>query len=101
MCMLCGALGVGRHWAERDRDAPALRQERRVRMRLLNLILRGQGMEARLSGRGYLVGPIGRPAVEAGNLGSLWSEVERLRGQPCDPLDPALLAALDEPGLSR
>lgn len=98
MCMLCGALGVGRHWAEKDRDAPALRQERRLRIRLLNRLLRHYGMEARLSSRGYLVGPKGRPSVEAGNLGGLWMEVERMRGRPCDPLDPALLAALDEPG---
>lgn len=97
MCMLCGALGVGRHWAEKERDAPALRQERRVRIRLLNRLLRHYGMEARLSGRGYLMGPAGRPAVEAGNLGALWLVVERLRGRPADPLDPALLAALDEP----
>ena len=95
--MLCGALGVGRHWAEKDRDAPARRRERRVRIRLLNRLLGHYGMEARLSARGYLVGPVGRPAVEAGNLGRLWIEVERLRGCQCDPLDPSLLAALDGP----
>lgn len=98
MCMLCGALGVGGHWAEKGRDVPALREERRTRMRLLNLVLGQHGLEARLSGRSYLLGPVGRPAVEAGNLGALWVEAERLCGRPCDPLDPALLAALDAPG---
>lgn len=98
MCMLCGALGVGRHWAEKDRDVPALRQERNVRMRLLNRVLQHYGMEARLSGRGYLVGPAGRLAVEAGNLSGLWMEIERMRGQPSDPLGPGLVAALNEQG---
>lgn len=98
MCMLCGALGVGRHWAEKGRDDPARRQERRLRIRLLDRLLRHYGLAAQLGGRGYLVGPAGRPAAEAGNLGGLWLEAERLRGRPLDPLDPALLAALDEAG---
>jgi hypothetical protein len=35
----------------------------------------------------------GRSVVVA-DLGSLWSEAERLAGRPLDPLDPDLVAAL-------
>jgi hypothetical protein len=29
------------------------------------------------------------------NFGALWPEAERLSGRPCDPLDPAVIAALE------
>jgi hypothetical protein len=94
MCMLCGALGVGRHWAEKDRDAPALRRERRVRIRLLNRVLGHYGMAAKLWGSGYMLGRSGGASQRADNLGGVWLEAERASGRRCDPLDPALVAAL-------
>ena len=94
MCMLCGALGMGRHWAEKGRDDPARRQERRLRIRLLNRILAHHGAEASLWGRGYLLRRDG-VAHRAENLGDLWIQVERAGGGRCDPLDPSLIAALD------
>jgi hypothetical protein len=30
------------------------------------------------------------------HLGHLWANAEKLLGRPCDPLDPALLARLEE-----
>ena len=94
MCMLCGALGVGRHWAEKDRDAPARRRERRIRIRMLNRVLRHYGMDAKLWGGGYMLSRKGGPSQRAENLGDLWLQAERASGRRCDPLDPDLLAAL-------
>ncbi len=96
--MLCGALGAGRHWAERDRDDPDRRRERRVRIRLLNRVLAFHGVDAKLWGRGYLLQRPGGTDERAETLGAVWSVVERMTGGRCDPLDPALLAALRELG---
>ena len=95
MCMLCGALGMGHHWAEKERDAPALRRERRVRIRLLNRILGHYGANAKLWGRGYMLGRVAGTSERADNLGAVWPTVERMGGHRCDPLDPALIAALE------
>lgn len=95
MCMLCGALGVGPHWAEKGRDAPALRRERRVRIRLLNRVLGHYGIDAKLWGGGYMVSRTAGTSERADNLGALWPVVERASGRSCDPLDPTLIAALD------
>lgn len=94
MCMLCGALSMGRHWAEKDRDAPLRRRERRVRIRLLNRVLGHYGMNAKLWDRGYMLGLSAGPSIRAETLGNLWLEVERVSGRRCDPLDPVLIASL-------
>jgi hypothetical protein len=94
MCVLCGALGGDRHWAEKGRDTPARWRERRVRIRLLNRVLGHSGGAARIRGRGYMLEAAGREPVRVENLGALWAEVERATGRRCDPLDPALLAGL-------
>lgn len=97
MCMLCGALGMGHHWAEKDRNAPGLRRERRVRIRLLKRVLRHYGMDAALWAGGYRLQPISGPCERADHLGAVWPVVERASGRRCDPLDSALIAALGGP----
>ena len=91
---------MGRHWAEKGRDAPSRRGERRVRIRLLNRVLQYYGMNAKLWGSGYMLGRNSGQSVRAENLGGLWREVEQLSGRRCDPLDPALIAALGGKGAS-
>ena len=94
MCMLCGALGIEQHWAEKDRDAPGRKRERRVRIRLLNRVLRHYGMDVKLWGRAYMLNRRGGTSQRADNLGALWLGVEQASGRRCDPLDPAFLSEL-------
>ena len=88
MCGLCGTLGDGTHWADgvvRPGEPPASavpwlrRQARRQRMALSNAVLRHYGL--RLS--------------DWQGLADLWPKAERMAGAPLDPLDPALLDALE------
>lgn len=96
MCILCGALGFERYWAEKGRDAPLQRRERRIRIRLLNRVLCHYGVEAKLwGGGGYVVGKGTGPTQLVDNLSSLWVEVERASGKRCDPLDAALIQSLN------
>jgi hypothetical protein len=90
MCALCGVL-LTSHWAERDSG----RRERVFRVRLLNRVLAHFGLElGDWSGRVYLLRDRKGKTAVVDDLGSLWAAAERLAGRPLDPLDPALLAAL-------
>src|SRR5262245_33075219 len=103
MCGLCGMLagaerGVGRDASlfEAEASTPQ-RQERHKRVRLLNQVLRHYRVTLTdfAGSRFMLRGPTGRSELVA-SIWSLWPAVERLSGKPCDPLDRALLATLDE-----
>ena len=76
--------------------APTRRQERQQRIALATRILRHYGLRlADFEGRSYLLrGATGRQEVVP-HLVGLWAAAERLAGRPCDPLDPALMAALE------
>jgi hypothetical protein len=90
MCVLCGVL-LDEHWAEQDGG----RRARVFRGRLLNRVLRFYGLRLDdWSGRVWILRDAkGRTAV-VDNLGSVWTEAEKLAGRRLDPLDPALVAAL-------
>jgi hypothetical protein len=90
MCVLCNVLG-SEHWAEQQGG----RRERVLRVRLVNRVLAFYGLRLDdWSGRVWVLRDAkGRTAVVA-DLGSLWSEAERLAGRKLDPLDPELVAAL-------
>ena len=105
MCGLCGILGDGTHWADglvRPGEPPAsavpwLRREaRRRRVALGNAVLRHYGLSLTdWQGAGFVLrGRTGGAAMVAG-LGDLWPKAERLCGKAIDPLDAALLDALD------
>ena len=107
MCGLCGVLGAEDHWSDAaarpepfsrraGAPAPTRRQERQQRIALANRILRHYGLRlADFEGRSYLLrGATGRQEVVP-HLVGLWAAAERLAGRPCDPLDPALMAALE------
>lgn len=105
MCGLCGVLGGEAHWADgvAGPGAPAAsavpwlrRQARRRRVDLGNRVLRHHGLAlADWQGTGYVLrGRTGGTEMVAG-LADLWPKAERLCGRPVDPLDPALLDALD------
>jgi hypothetical protein len=98
MCALCGAFGVTEHWtdaagAQAGGTTPAA--ERRARAEAANRVLGLYGLRlAEWGGRFTLTSRTGRTAIVE-HFGALWPEAERLAGRPCDPLDAAVIAALE------
>lgn len=91
MCSLCGVLGQP-HWAE----AGSTRRARIERVRLVNRVLEHFGLALHdWSGSVYVVRDRKGRAEVVSDLGTLWAAAERLAGRPLDPLDPALVEALD------
>jgi hypothetical protein len=90
MCGLCGVL-LSDHWAEQDGG----RRGRALRVALLNRVLDHFGLRLDdWSGSVYVLRDRKGASAVVADLGSLWSEAERLAGRKLDPLDPELLAAL-------
>ena len=111
MCSLCGILGGRGHWTESGSSPEVFAgraevhtagRERQHRTRILNLVLVHYGLSVSdwTAGKSVLRSATGRTAL-ADNVGELWPAAERLTGCALDPLDPALLAALEPPGASR
>ncbi len=102
VCTLCGALLSEGTWAERDRpgaagDGRRLRQRARLRRAaVLNHVLVHVGLRLDdWQGAAYVLRDRkGRQAVVA-DLAGLWAAAEAMLGRPLDPLDPALVAALE------
>jgi hypothetical protein len=103
MCGLCGVLNHADHWTSgpaRAADAGvAVRPEadRHLQAFVANEVLSLFGLKLNSwGGRFILKNRTGKTAV-VDNLGVLWVEAERLTGRPCDPLDAAVLSALEAP----
>ena len=97
MCGLCGMLGVA-HWADAPgAGTPTPRQARLRRAALLNDVLSLYRVRVDdWHGTAMAVyGPTGRTEL-ASTLSDLWPKAESVAGRPLDPLDPGLLAHLDE-----
>jgi hypothetical protein len=97
MCSLCGAFAGSDHWSDAA-SAPVdstRGRARQLRTRAANRVLGHYGLKlVETAGGGYLLqGRTGQTALVA-HLGALWPAAERLAKRPCDPLDPALIAAL-------
>jgi hypothetical protein len=86
-------LGGAGHWTEQGASDPAA-------------VIRRADMVARIlapydvacapaAGQLVLTGPSGRTRAVR-HLGELWPVAERLAGRPIDPLDPDLLALLED-----
>lgn len=105
MCSLCGILGCDDHWSSavrrpgvysRNDDRLSRRREAARRLAIANKVLHTRRMKVEdFHGTSYVLrGATGATTVfEA--LAHLWPEAEALSGRPFDPLDPALLAALE------
>jgi len=92
MCGLCGVFGVAEHWTD---GSPGSRAEGQHRVAVGNRFLGLYGMRlAEWSGRFTVTSLTGGSAV-VDHFGSLWPAVERLAGRPCDPLDPGVIAAVE------
>jgi hypothetical protein len=96
MCGLCGILGGGEHWTDRPGERAARRRERLERVRLVNAVLRHYGLKLEdWQGSSFLLtSRTGRMEIVDG-LGALWPVATQLAGRRLDPLDPALVAALE------
>jgi hypothetical protein len=106
MCSLCGVLGAEDHWTDASarpetfgggRIQRTRRQERLERIALANRILRHYRLTlADFQGQSYVLrSATGRQELVP-NLVGMWSAAEKLAGRPCDPLDPDLIAALED-----
>jgi hypothetical protein len=101
MCGLCGVFGAEGHWTDAARPASRSgggprRQERLRRVGLANQVLKHYGLTlADWDGTCFVLrSRTGRSAIVQ-HLAAVWPEAERMAGRRCDPLDPALIAALE------
>ncbi len=101
MCGLCGILGGGEHWADRTPGAAerglTRRRERLDRVRLVNKVLRHYALHLDdWQGSSFLLrSRTGRTEI-VDNLAALWPAAARMAGRRLDPLDPALIAELED-----
>jgi len=105
MCGLCGILGSDTHWSD-SASSPALsaarqgsltrRQERLQRAALATQVLSHYGLTLRdWQGSSYMLSSRTGRAEVVDHLGTLWPLAEAMAKRSCDPLDPALLEALE------
>lgn len=93
MCGLCGVFGVAEHWTDGSANS---RAEGQHRIAVANDFVGLYGLKlAEWSGRFTLTGQTGGAAV-VDHFGGLWQAAERLAGRHCDPLDPGLIAAVED-----
>lgn len=108
MCSLCGVLGGNEHWADavarpgvftRNTDRLARRRERATRVRIAAAALAPFGITiSDWQGASFLLATRTGKTEIIDDLGHLWPTAERLAGRPCDPLDPAVIAAMERSG---
>ncbi len=106
MCGFCAMFSNGPHWTEAGTDsgragADASPRERHLdrayRMKLINRILGFYGCTAEdWAGSQYIVrNKSGGAGEVVANLPQVWQAVENMLHRPADPLDAALVAALE------
>ncbi len=104
MCGLCGVLGGEVHWTDASGRPQTFgarqqtrRQERFQRIALANRILGHYRLKlGDFQGQSYVLrAATGRQEIVPDLLG-MWAAAEKLAGRRCDPLDPRLIAALEE-----
>ena len=102
MCGLCGVLGSEGDWT--DRPAPSVcgapttrRAQQLERVRAANFVLTQFGLTlADWQGTKYqLNSRTGRTEI-VDNLMQVWQAAERVLGRACDPLDPWLVARMEQ-----
>jgi hypothetical protein len=108
MCSLCGVIGGNEHWADavarpgvftRQTGPAERRQERARRVRVANAALGPFGLTlSDWQGTAFLLSTRTGKTELVEDLAHLWATAERLAGRPCDPLDPAFLAAMEAGG---
>lgn len=104
MCGFCAVFAGIPHWTEAGSDAAAgvlmedreRRLARAFRVRLVNAVIRHYGcvVEDWAAGQYIVRSQRGRSELVSA-LPQVWQIVESIAGRPLDPLDPALLRALE------
>ncbi len=90
MCALCSVI-LNEHWAEQDGG----RRARMFRVVLLDRVLGHFGLSLTdWAGGLYVLRDKKGASAVVRDLGSVWSEAERLLGRTLDPLDAELVAEL-------
>jgi hypothetical protein len=98
-------LGAEAHWTDAaarpeafgGQGQPTGRQERFARIALANRILRHYGLKlGDFQGQSYVLRSATGREVLVPHLAGMWAAAERLASRPCDPLDPDLIAALED-----
>jgi hypothetical protein len=99
MCGLCGILGEGEHWTDHPDGGPRRLRERLERAALVSRVVQHFGLKVEdWQGRSFLLSsPTGRTEI-VDTLSALWPAAARLANRRLDPLDPALIAALERHG---
>lgn len=105
MCSLCGVLGGAEHWSDaaarpgvftRNVERIDRRRERANRVTAANRILVAYGLTlSDWQGSSFVLANKTGKSEVVEDLGHLWPAAERMLGRPCDPLDPALVARLE------
>jgi hypothetical protein len=100
MCGLCGVLGGNSDWTEHGSISAATATRRALRLervRAANLILAqfGLGLTDWQGAHYQLSSRTGRTEI-ADNLPMVWQAAERMLGRACDPLDPSLIARIEQ-----
>jgi len=104
MCALCGGLEREPHWTDRlprddpDADGAASgRRSREAQVALVNRILGEHGLAVRdWNAHVFVLSNRTGQSEMVPQLAAVWSVVERRWQCRCDPLDPALLARLEQ-----
>jgi hypothetical protein len=106
MCSLCGVLGGNEHWTDaaarpgvftRNVERLDRRRERARRVKAANRALACFGMSlSDWQGSAFVLSTRTGKSEMIEDLGHLWPAAERLSGRVCDPLDPVLIARMEE-----
>jgi hypothetical protein len=99
MCGLCGILGESEHWTDHPDGGTQRRRERLERAALVGRVMQHFGLKVEdWQGRSFLLStPTGRTEI-VDTLSALWPAAAKLANRRLDPLDPALIAALERLG---
>jgi hypothetical protein len=108
MCSLCGVMGGNEHWTDaaarpgvftRNVERLDRRRERTRRVSAANRVLAVFAMSlSDWQGSAFVLATRTGKSEMIEDLGHLWPAAERLSGRVCDPLDPALIARMEEVG---
>ncbi len=92
MCNLCGIFVDEGHWTDAlDQQGGTPLAARLQHCNAMSRVLSHFGVSLRSWGGRYLLSNRTGRTMVLDHIGALWTAVEDLSGQTCDPLDPSLI----------
>lgn len=92
MCGLCGVFGEEGHWTDAlDHQGGTPLAARLQHCDAVSRVLSHFGVSLRPWGGRYILSNRTGRSIVLNHIGALWTAVESLSGQTCDPLDPNLI----------